>query len=233
MGADFYRERHRVIASILERFDPDFLARAGIGFGGGTRIAMEINEYRESSDIDFLCPTTASYRAVREVVNNQGLGRILRYPLVFAREVRADRYGVRTAIEHGGHVIKLEFLSFEDWNLNIVDHPLFPVPVLDQSACFTTKLTAANDRGLAAPYKDVFDLLAMRAHWGDPPARAVAEAERHYGQSVVPKADQAIAHFLALPATEKRKAAAALGIGLDFLERLEETPVRAGPSPGP
>ncbi|WP_322543705.1 nucleotidyl transferase AbiEii/AbiGii toxin family protein [Pantoea eucrina] len=29
-------------------------------FGGGTRIALEINEYRESIDVDFLCPDRAS-----------------------------------------------------------------------------------------------------------------------------------------------------------------------------
>ena len=173
-------------------------------------------------------PTTDSYRAVREAVNSHGLGRILRESLVFAREVLADRYGVRTVIEYGGHKIKLEFLSFENWNLPIIEHPFFPVPVLDQSACFTTKLTAANDRGLAAPYKDVFDLLAMCVYWGKPPARAIAEAERHYGRSVIPKAEQAVLQFLALPESGRRKAAEALGIEAGFLQRLEAFPVVAG-----
>lgn len=238
MGAKFRRERHQVIAEILERFDPKFLEYEGIGFGGGTRIALELDEYRESADIDFLCPTTASYRAVRETVNSHGLGLILRQPLVFAREVLADRYGVRTAIEYGGYRIKLEFLSFEDWDLPIIGHPLFPVPVLDQSACFTTKLTAANDRGLAAPYKDVFDLLAMRLYWGEPPACAIAEAERHYGRSVIQKAGQAVEQVLALPKSDRRKAADALGIEAGFLQRLESSlavagPLRAGHAPPP
>lgn len=48
----FLRPRHRVVAELLEKFDPDFLRREGIGFGGGTRIALELDEYRESIDID-------------------------------------------------------------------------------------------------------------------------------------------------------------------------------------
>lgn len=226
MGADFRREHHQVIAEILERFDPEFLACAGIGFGGGTRIAMEIDEYRESTDIDFICPTTDSYRAVREIVSNVGLGRMLRSPLDLAREIRVDRYGARTAIRHGGHTIKMEILSFDDWNIQVVSHPLFPVPVLDQSACFATKLTATNDRGFVAPYKDVFDLLAMRAYWGEIPASAIAEAERHYGRSVMSVAERAIAQFLALPETARRNAAESLGIEADFLDRIIADRVR-------
>ena len=88
-----------------------------IGFGGGTRIAMELDEYRESVDIDLFCPSTASYRAVRETVTDHSLGRLMRTPLTLSREVRADRYGVRTAIQEEGVSIKLEIIAFEDWHL--------------------------------------------------------------------------------------------------------------------
>lgn len=96
----------------------------------------------------------------------------------------------------------------------------FPVPVLDRCACFATKLTAANDRGLAAPYKDVVDLIVMRACWGEIPAAAIEEAERHYGAAVLPKAKAAIARFLALPADDKRSTAVALGMATHFFEQL-------------
>lgn len=219
----FQRERHQVIGDILERFNPDFLGCEGIGFGGGTRIALELNEYRESVDIDLICPSTASYRAVRQTVGERDLGALLRQPVTLAREVRTTRDKVVTAIEHAGHVVKLEILSFADWHLATMDHPLFPIPVLDQTACFTTKLTAANDRGRAYPYKDVVDLIVMQMHWGAIPDEAIREAERHYGPTVLPKAEVAIVHFRDLPDAEHRKVAHTLGMQDDFFELLGDS----------
>ena len=65
---------HQIISSALKNFNSEFLCKNNIIFGGGTRIALEIDEYRESVDIDFLCPDMASYRAVREQVTNISLG---------------------------------------------------------------------------------------------------------------------------------------------------------------
>lgn len=220
----FRRQSHQVIAEILERFDPVFLGREGIAFGGGTRIALELDEYRESVDIDLICPTTSSYRAVRQTVHGNGLGVLLRAPLDLARDVRASRDKVVTAIVHAGKVVKLEILSFPDWNLGCVDHPWFPVPILDHTACFATKLTAANDRGFAFPYKDVVDLLMMRAAWGEVHAAAIAEAERHYGPNVLSKAEAAIAHFLQLPEAAQWQAAQALGMQEDCMANLLHQP---------
>jgi hypothetical protein len=216
----FQRERHQLIAEVLERFNPDFLGSEGIGFGGGTRIALELDEYRESVDIDLICPSTASFRAVRQTVGEQDLGALLRLPLPLAREVRTSRDKVVTAIAHAGHVVKLEIISFSDWQLGTLDHPLFPIPVLDQTACFTTKLTAANDRGRAPPYKDVVDLIVMQAYWGAIPHAAVREAERHYGRSVLPKAQAAMAHFLELSDADLRKVTHTLGMKQDFFAHL-------------
>jgi hypothetical protein len=46
-----------------------------------------------------------------------------------------------------------------------------------------TNLLANADRALAAPFKDVFDLVAMYLAWGEPQA-AWQEAERQYGSKV-------------------------------------------------
>ena len=216
----FQRECHQVISDILERFNVDFFVCEGIGFGGGTRIALELDEYRESVGIDLICPSTASYRAVRQTVGGHDLGALLRLPVRLAREVRTTWDKVVTAIEHAGHVVKLEIICFADWHLATEHHPLLPVPVLNHTACFTTKLTAANDRGRAAPYKDVVDLIVMQTHWGDIPEAAIREAERHYGPTVLAKAEAAIAHFLDLPDADHRKTARALGMEDDFFEYL-------------
>jgi hypothetical protein len=51
---------HQAISSALDYFSSEYLSENNIIFGGGTRIALEINEYRESVDIDFLCPNKLS-----------------------------------------------------------------------------------------------------------------------------------------------------------------------------
>ncbi|WP_346010485.1 nucleotidyl transferase AbiEii/AbiGii toxin family protein [Citrobacter sp. RHBSTW-00535] len=47
-------KHHKLIRSVLNNFNADFFFANSIYFGGGTRIALEIDEYRESIDVDFL-----------------------------------------------------------------------------------------------------------------------------------------------------------------------------------
>ena len=44
---------HQEILSILQNLNSKYLEQEGILFAGGTRITLEINEYRLSDDIDF------------------------------------------------------------------------------------------------------------------------------------------------------------------------------------
>ena len=50
----FEREAHRVVLAVLEALRADVLLACKFLFGGGTRIVLELDEYRESKDIDFL-----------------------------------------------------------------------------------------------------------------------------------------------------------------------------------
>ena len=50
---NYSKTHHQLIRTALENFNHDFLAQHRILFGGGTRIALELSEYRESIDIDF------------------------------------------------------------------------------------------------------------------------------------------------------------------------------------
>jgi hypothetical protein len=54
----FRRERRRLVARILAAVANDVLERYSVGFAGGTRIALDLDEYRESHDVDFLCADT-------------------------------------------------------------------------------------------------------------------------------------------------------------------------------
>lgn len=177
---------HQVISSALENFNSEFLFENNIIFGGGTRIALEINEFRESIDIDFLCPNKESYKAVREQVTNLSLGSLVKKDFKYIREIRADRYAVRTVIEHKSTAIKLEFVSFDNYKLKwLSNRERFPVPFLDHNSCYYTKLLANSDRKLEYPYKDIMDILAMRAEWGAIPQDAIKLASEHYGRKTV------------------------------------------------
>jgi len=48
------------------------------GWRGATRIVLELDEYRESADTDFLCADAAGFRALREGISQVSFGTILR-----------------------------------------------------------------------------------------------------------------------------------------------------------
>lgn len=95
----FDRPRHRSVLAVLEALDADFLARGGFLFGGGTRIVLDLDEFRESDDVDFLSSSASGYAELRLAVGSRshavlftqdGLSR-----LTFPREARVDQYGIR------------------------------------------------------------------------------------------------------------------------------------------
>ena len=182
----YRRKHHQLIASCLGNFNREYLADHGVLFGGGTRIALELDEYRESVDIDFLCADKAAFLAVRQQVTNTSLGDLVTAPFSLGREIRFDRYGVRTFLNVDGINIKLEFVAFDNYQLKAgTDLSLFPVPYIDRTSCFVTKLLANADRLGSKPYKDIFDLVVMFGAWGDIPVAAFSEAYSHYGKNVV------------------------------------------------
>ena len=87
----YERPRHRTVARVLEALDAEFLMQCRCGFGGGTRIALELDEYRESEDIDFLCSDLAGYRTLRGVIGDRSLGAIL--PWLLLREMPHPLWG--------------------------------------------------------------------------------------------------------------------------------------------
>lgn len=109
--SEFTRPRHVLVMRVLSMLNAAFLENAHCYFGGGTRIVMALGEYRESADIDLLCSDRAGYRALRSAVTQDTLGSIARTRLVLAREVIADRYGIRTFIDVGGQKIKFEIIQ--------------------------------------------------------------------------------------------------------------------------
>ena len=182
----FKRPRHQLVNRILNALDCGFLRENRCYFGGGTRIVMELDEYRDSLDIDMLCADIVGYRNIRSQISEHSLGRILAVPLSLAREVRADRYGIRTFFDIEGEKVKFEIVAEGRITLTAEDLPSVPIPCLDRVSCFAEKLLANADRWAdkSVLSRDVIDLAFMVNYWGHIPQEAFAIAENAYGVSV-------------------------------------------------
>ena len=185
--SEFKRPRHALVMQALETLDREFLGAAKCYFGGGTRIAMALGEYRESADIDFLCADRDGYRALRSTVTAKSLGAIMRGKIPLAREVIADRYGIRTFLQVGGEKIKFEIVSEGRIEIAGGVDPDFAVAVLAPHSCFAEKFLANSDRWNDETFlgRDVIDLAFMILAWSPADAEAGLEQARDaYGKSV-------------------------------------------------
>jgi hypothetical protein len=196
MVASFHRPHHKAIAAVLAALDGDLLRRHQCWFGGGTAIALRYGEYRESVDIDFLVADVVGYRDVRALLRNaDSLAAISRSPLLLARDIRTDQYGIRTAIDMAGTIIKFEIV----YEARIA----LQVPTASDSVCGIASLTVVDlvaSKALANSdrwaddgvyNRDVIDMAMMK------PARPVLQAgltkaTAAYGPAVVEDLQKAL-----------------------------------------
>jgi hypothetical protein len=165
---EFRRVHHRTVAEILRRLNAELLVEAECYFGGGTQIALELNEFRESRDIDFLCSSRKGFRMLRETVTPNSLGALVREPLHFAREVRADRDGIRTFVDINSVRIKFEMVLEARIDLAGFMNAALGVPVLDVDHMVAEKFLANADRGQdeSVHARDLIDLAFLAAAHG-------------------------------------------------------------------
>lgn len=181
------RPTHRQVLAVLSGLEPAFLAEAQCYFGGGTRIVLELGEYRESRDMDFLCANQNGYRLLRETVSEKSLGRISASKLTLARDVRADQYGIRTFVEAGEFKLKFEIIREARIRLEGETTADIPVACLTHRCCFAEKFLANADRGQDASTlsRDIVDLAFMIRGWSKEDANAgLAIAKTAYGKAV-------------------------------------------------
>ena len=195
----FERPHHQRIAHVLLSLDGPLLQAHHCLFGGGTAMALRYGEYRESVDIDFLVSDIASYRALRQLLTSaQGVAAITRpgvEPLQATREVRADQYGLRTALLIAGQSIKFEIVLEGRIALAVpsADDTICGIATLTPLDMATSKLLANSDRCMddGVFSRDLIDLAMMA-----PPLhllhKAVTKAEQAYGASVCRDLDKAI-----------------------------------------
>ena len=208
------RARHKMVLTALQAFDAAFLTRCECYFGGGTRIVLALDEYRESADIDFLCASRAGYRTLRSTVTDTSLGSIGKSRLKLAREVIADRYGIRTFLDVGGEKLKLEIILEGRIELARDATDELPVSALDAASCCAEKFLANADRwnDESALGRDAIDLAFMAAKWKRTTLHSgFVTATGAYGKVVTTAARRA-ATRLVEEAAWRRRCVAALNI---------------------
>lgn len=197
-GADLRRPWHRLVWRVLGTLNGALLSDAKCYFGGGTRIAMELDEFRESVDIDFLCADRGGYRTLRNTVTERSLGDIVSGDYALMRDVRADMYGIRTFLSVGNQPIKLEIIVEGRMPLASDAAGRFPVAILDRTSCIAEKLLAHADRGRddSTHARDLVDLAFMAARWApEHAASAMTIAEAAYGAVVARELDAGLSRF--------------------------------------
>ncbi len=186
--AMYTRVHHVAVDKALAAMDSGFLGRAKCFFGGGTRVVLELKEYRESADIDFLCSDREGYRALRSTITNVSLGKIAARPISLAREIIADMYGIRTVFAIDGQFIKFEIVNEARIDLSGAVVKALHVPCLDQPCCFAEKILANDDRWIdeSVLSRDIIDLAYMIESWGPEPfGEGMHKAQEAYGDVVL------------------------------------------------
>jgi hypothetical protein len=184
---DPVRPRHRLVWQALDAMNPELLATTRCYFGGGTRIVLELDEYRESIDVDFLCSDRAGYRTIRSMITQSSFGDLFCAEVELMREIRADMYGIRTFLLIEGEPLKFEIVSEGRIDLRGTRAEPFPVPLLDHASCFAEKLLANADRGRddSTRSRDMIDLAFMTASWPrEALLRGLQTAVDAYGDAV-------------------------------------------------
>jgi hypothetical protein len=172
----FERAQHRSVLAVLGAFRADLLSSCKFLFGGGTRIVLELDEYRESHDIDFLCSDSSGYGELRLVATQQGYDGLFSpqrsEELRFPREMRVDQYGIRFRAIHGDILLGVELIREARIELGPGVRPDWsPVECLSIDDCYAEKLLANSDRWADRQTlaRDLIDLAFLRLRLGPVP----------------------------------------------------------------
>jgi hypothetical protein len=195
---EFQRERHRLVWSVLQSLNAGLLEQSSCYFGGGTRIVLELEEYRESADLDFLCADRDGYRTLRGEVTQASFGALFTESYELLRDIRADMYGIRTYLRVEGQPIKIEIIAEGRIDLVAGDYPECPVPTLNHVSCVAEKFLANADRARDSVVRarDLIDLAFMGASWSrETLDQGLKVAQAAYGDVVLRELDFALASF--------------------------------------
>lgn len=182
------RLHHQRVLTLLNALSAELFESTACYFGGGTRIVLELDEYRASLDVDFLCADQDGYRELRNQITNHSLGGLFTHPPTLTREVRADMYGIRTFVEIDSEPVKFEIIREARIPLTGTKILSLPIPCLDHPTTVAEKFLANTDRGLdkSTRSRDLIDLAFMAGSWDNQQIlQGLHLAEAAYGGSVI------------------------------------------------
>jgi len=199
----FARPHHQRIHEVLLALDAVLLREHECYFGGGTAIVLQRDEYRESVDVDFVVSDLTRYRALRRVLQDRdtlarffGLGR---GPLAALPEVRADQYGIRSALplKTGSIPFEIVFEARITFDRPGPEDQIVGIATLTQVDLVSSKLLANVDRWAddGVMSRDILDLAMLQPTpktW----SAAVRKAEDAYGAAVLQSLKKARARLL-------------------------------------
>jgi hypothetical protein len=166
--------------------DHDLLVTCKCWFGGGTEIVLDLGEYRQSRDMDFLCADADGYREMRTLAVAKGASGIFAKDVRAEREFKADQYGIRGIVSVRG--VPLRFEIVREGRISLEGHPDFAlgVPRLTLADRIAEKLLANADRcqDRSTAYRDAADLGMLALHRGPFSEISLSKAERAYGDDV-------------------------------------------------
>mgnify|MGYP003647721203 CR=1 FL=1 len=181
---------HKRIVSILLKLNGALLEDTHCVFAGGTAIALQMNDFRLSTDIAFLCSSQEGYRQLRSLVGQYsmtGLSALFEENVAQLRMPRADAYGIRAVLEVKGNPIKFKIVREGNIALDTPTQRLHGIPLITRNDAYATKLLANADRwgDRAVLSRDILDIAAMINGWGAIPTEAEKKAVMAYGDSVL------------------------------------------------
>lgn len=177
-------ERHGSIKYLLGCLNPQILEHLGIFFGGGTAIALRLNEFRVSTDVDLFCRDDKALYAARHIAIEEGI------QAFFSKNIpvtlhRVDHDGLKFFASVNGEEIKCEIFNLGLFPIKGEKISLYPIPSLTPYELFTAKLFANANRFMDSrnQNKDIIDLGAMLIAWENIPKTAWEAAYIKYGQA--------------------------------------------------
>lgn len=198
--------------------DHDLLTTCACWFGGGTEIVLDLDEYRLSKDIDFLCSDADGYRKIRGLVVAAGSKALFGGTVQEVRAFRSDRSGIRGIISAQGISLRTEIVRESRIGLEGCADPVLGVPRLTHADRVAEELLGNADRcqDRSTAYRDAIDLGMLALRRGPFSEAALEKAERAYGEDVRVKLEGATGRLA--DAGERGHTALALGMDKPLLD---------------
>lgn len=141
-----------------------------------------------------MCSSGDGYRILCNVAFDKGLSGFFTEAPEQVRDLKADRYGIRTFVEMDSIPIKFEIVHEDRIQLSGEMSPDWGIPVLCRADMYPEQLLANADRysDISAAGRDIIDLAMMLQGWGDIPEAAWMKVKKAYGDSAEKAFNKAI-----------------------------------------